>query len=523
MTKATLTLPNGNVETFRGSDAIQQAQQAYADHGFVGSIEVEQATSPDLTDPERGWNDAPTPDGITVTMTGEAGQNSPIARERQGRVNGALDAALNLATDGKVSEWAHTDPVYSAGDRVNALGVENFTREGNELIASGLLTDNARKAADVIDAEDRRPVAFNLRDLRLDVVDGSLVMRRTNHPGKAGLPVTPDVLADICEYYPATFGAIKPSLVTDYQFGGLSPDNKAETFNRYVVDRWKTLEGNAAPNRRQRRGPSVRKGDLLLWVRKQSDAWQAFTVTSPKNTSKGFDGAAFLRTVADVLEGSGFYGQVDYTPANTRVAFAGWMMPNHIIDLAAGDVFKAGISGGTSDSKKGGYALYLSAIRNLCLNLIIIAHEQARLLKKTHIAKPGDVQRATRNALTAADGALDSLRDEWKILRTGTLADPEEDLNMEAAAIDKASKLFPGTPVAVAVALQEAAKIVTLSGVKRDVLLEGLLTGWKAEPGETPADIVNAVSRLHLLREIDEYQLAREAGALVPILAKRQS
>lgn len=497
---------HGNTTEFNGDNAAHDAMQARADAGHQGTI-VE-VTSP------------------SVEMTGNAGENSTIARERQGRVNAVLDAAIHKATDGKVSEWAHTDPVYTAGDRVNAIGVENFTREGEALQATGPLSANLIQTADVIDAEQRRPVAFNVRDLRLDVVDGQLFMKRTTEPGKRGLPVTAGVLRDICDYYPATFGAIKSSLVTDYEAGGLHPDYKAETFNRYVVDRWSKLEASARltlPNRRQRRGPSVRKGDLLLWVRVQSEQWQAFTVTSPKNTSRGFDGAAFLRTVATALDGSGFYGQADYNPADTGVSFAGWMMPNHIVDLSAGDVFKAGISGGTSDSKKGGYELWLSAIRNLCLNLIILANERARLMRKTHIAKPADVQRATRDALSAADGALDLLRDEWGILRSSALPCPLEDLEMEQAAIDKATRLFPDTPEAVAVALAEAAKLVTLPGVKRDVMVEGLLTGWKAEPGETPADIVNAVSRLHLLAEIDQYQLARQAGELVPILAKRAS
>ena len=221
-----------------------------------------------------------------------------------------------------------------------------------------------------------------------------------------------------------------------------------------------------------------------------------------------------------MLEGAGFYGQVDYNPDTTRVSFAGWMMPNHIVDLSAGDVFKAGISGGTSDSKNGGYGLWLSAIRNLCLNLIILATEKARLLQATHLANADNVRNATRGALSAADGALDGLRDEWGIMRATALPDPIEDLGLDEEEIAKAAKLFPDTPDAVAVALADVSRMVKLSGVKRDALVEGLLTGWKAEPGETQADILNAVSRLHLLQEIDQYQLARQAGELVPILAK---
>ena len=61
-------------------------------------------------------------------------------------------------------------------------------------------------------------------------------------------------------------------------------------------------------------------------------------------------------------------------------------------------------------------------------------------------------------------------------------------------------------------------------GVKRDTAVELLLKGWSNEPGDTLADIVNAVTSVHGNAAIDQYgreKWERSAGELVPVLAGR--
>jgi len=51
-----------------------------------------------------------------------------------------------------------------------------------------------------------------------------------------------------------------------------------------------------------------------------------------------------------------------------------------------------------------------------------------------------------------------------------------------------------------------------------------LLAGWEHEPGDSVADVINAVTAVHLLQDIDDWQRQRfeeAAGALVPLLARR--
>ena len=60
-------------------------------------------------------------------------------------------------------------------------------------------------------------------------------------------------------------------------------------------------------------------------------------------------------------------------------------------------------------------------------------------------------------------------------------------------------------------------------GIKRDAMVELLLKGWANEPGDTLADVVNAVTSVHGNAAIDQYQreqFERSAGMLVPVLSR---
>ena len=50
------------------------------------------------------------------------------------------------------------------------------------------------------------------------------------------------------------------------------------------------------------------------------------------------------------------------------------------------------------------------------------------------------------------------------------------------------------------------------------------MKGWQKEPGESLADLVNAVSSVHLLKELGQWRRQRfeeAAGLLVPVLVRR--
>jgi hypothetical protein len=60
--------------------------------------------------------------------------------------------------------------------------------------------------------------------------------------------------------------------------------------------------------------------------------------------------------------------------------------------------------------------------------------------------------------------------------------------------------------------------------VGRDIMVEALLRGFDVEPGETLADIFNAVTRAAhdgMLDEAQRWRVERAAGDLLPVLANR--
>lgn len=422
-----------------------------------------------------------------VTMTGEAGTVSAAAVERQNAVNAALDRAAG-------GKWAHTDPVFARGSRVNETGVRNFDLEGRRLADAGPLEDNARAVRDRITAENRRAVPFNIADVRLSWYDnGAFGLKRVSTGGR--IPITERTLRGLMSYWPEVFGKVAPAILADYSDGGFKTEESCEQFNRFLVDR-------LIPTLGKGRAAST-SGDLLLWMRDQEAGVQAFHVSSTRHTSQGFDGAAFLDVLAEVTDGAGYKGEVEYDPAVGNVKFAGWMMPNHVVDLSAGDVFKFGIGGSTSDTNQGGYDVYLAAVRNLCLNLIILANEQHRVYWASHIARAGVVRTEFTRALRNADASADEIRRVWGIMRKPM---PAFDASAEnVLAVMRAIRAESGLPARLP------------SGVRTE---DRLVEAFNVEPGNAYSDVLNALSRLHFEKELDRFQVARASGALVPVLVK---
>jgi hypothetical protein len=421
----------------------------------------------------------------SVTMTGRAAEVSQVSLDRQDKEKDvSLRAMRTLGI-----EWAMAEPVRVKGSRVNEIGVENFTMEGEELLASGPLTDNLRKIEDVIEAEDRRVAMVRIQDLILDKRGDILIVKRRGS-GRPGIPVNPATIESICNYFPQTFSKVKQGMINSYQDCGLHIDQKIETFNRHIRDHLPRELGD-------------RDGTLAMVVRKQRGEDQTWTVRGPRNTANEVDGLEFCRLVRGALKDSGMYGEVEYNPENGRVAFSGWTMPNVIIDLSAGDVFKAGISGSTNDCKSGKYKIFFDVVRNLCHNLIILSYEGGEVFSATHNSKPERVIAGIRDGLKKSDTALDGFKDLWGTLRSVDVPELEETESREQD---------------VEMVLREIAAQVRQPGTTTDAVVEMLLNSWEQEPGYTFADVHNAVSRLYLEKEIDAFTLAQKAGELLPVL-----
>lgn len=445
-----------------------------------------------------------TPRRGTATMTGAGGTFAGQAKlDQQADVNAQLSSIIG-------GEWAATDPVYAPATRVNALGEANFTREFNQLAEMPTFEELAQPVVRQIASERRTSVTVNAADLRLHAdTAGKLFIYKKDVPGRQR-PITPAVLDNLMSYWPEVYGGVRSAILTDSgTVGGVPADAKVELFNRMTVDRLRPelqRRSVGAPTKRRASSTKV-SGNVSLMLRVQQGQWQAYSVASPRNTSHDLNGGQWLDMLAKALGGMGFRGQLEYNPATTEIEFHVWQMPNHITDLSAGDVFKSGFGGKTSDTG-GSYQLWVEVLRNLCLNLIIVATERGAIASATHNSRASKVRADFRDAVGNAAPLVQS------VLRT-----------LEGARTTVVPDLNPSDPESVLAILRDIAKERSIlnwrsgDAAKRS---EGLLLqSFNHEPGNTVASVANAITGLHRVTEINDFDLALATADLVPVLSER--
>jgi len=241
--------------------------------------------------------------------------------------------------------------------------------------------------------------------------------------------------------------------------------------------------------------------------------WQAFHISSPSHSSKHVNAADYARIVADVLEGCGYRGEVTYDHESSTLTFSAWLMPDHMIDPAANDIVKSGLSGSTSDTNQGPYDAFISFLRNLCLNLIVLAFEHGKLYSIPHNASAERIREDVYAALRSADTSMDKVRELWDILcKPMPGFDPTDDENVKV----------------VLEAARQAAGFTARTNAERDAIVEAMHTAWTAEGADASyKGVLNAMSRLHLDKrrealgqELDDYQVARLTGAYMQDLVR---
>jgi hypothetical protein len=270
----------------------------------------------------------------------------------------------------------------------------------------------------------------------------------------------------------------------------LDPDQRAAVWNRRIG---KAVGGDQTVNLRLRKGPGGK------------DA--AFAATSARYAP--FDADKMAEVIGTTIKDSGMRGDVIYNPATTDLRVNGTWHADHVVDLAAGDVFKFGVQFRSNDAAGGSIQGKATALRNLCLNLIILGTGETEILRRRHM---GDLSHVAEDVKAAVEYGLkigEPFAEQWGHLRKT----PATDLWTPAAEA--------ASPMASVFA--DLAGVLDV-GIQRDSLVELLLATWANEPGDSVADVINAVTRMHMLDEISMYQrerLEEQAGGLVPILARK--
>jgi hypothetical protein len=248
-------------------------------------------------------------------------------------------------------------------------------------------------------------------------------------------------------------------------------------------------------------------GEVVLRTRRTVDAYterhQAYAVVSPGYTACDAD------VIADVVAGAlgripggdQARGGAEYDPRTTRLSIDAVWPEECKVGKKVGDTVKMGVRITSADNGTGAINIRLLTYRLVCLNGMVGSRDE-------HVARV--IHRGSREAMikqlvkgiehvnraaSAHVARLATLRDTD--VRT-LLVDPgpSVEMNMRSVFTAMAGVVDP-LPQISALVPDALPPGVTFEAIERDVLVESLLSAWHHEPGDSLADVVNAVTRLH--------------------------
>ena len=343
---------------------------------------------------------------------------------------------------------------FAPGTPLVQWGVDRWKAQGRELYGQPLLKDQADAIADAVAAERRGDVEVKAADLRMEVDGGGITVTR----GGGGLRLERHGLERLCAGFP----------------GMLPRRAYLKTMEaEEIADLWNSRAARGmlddAPNRVLRYRDAVDGNGRSLYA-VVSDAYGRCDVD------------ATARILAETLPGSA-RGTLVYDPERVGLTWEVAAMGD--VPPVVGEVWKVGLKGSTRDdasgSVKGGGMFW----RALCCNLTT-EELAAELMSQRHRGDDAAMVEKSRTRLAAqwaaVGPAVERFSDRWGRLKS-----------------TKATDVIGGEDVrdAIALLVKGDTDLVKAAGVERDALVQMLLQGHAHEPGETLADVVNAVTRLH--------------------------
>jgi len=369
-------------------------------------------------------------------------------------------------------------PVYAPGTRVIDLGDSNFRTSRNTWKDSADINEALIDVAKTVRGEARLDFITPLRSIHMDN-DG--VIHGKQFPG-GSMPLESRGLEQLIGATPWLF----PRGLSLMRL--LTPEDRAYVFNKQIA---------RSPDEAIR---------FRARMNSNTGGYSAYAVVSPTYAPINIDSVCNeIRTaLGNVMENMELRGEVIYDAPNVALKVNANLHADRVVDFAAGDVFKIGISAKTSDNGGGGLVVDWGAFRNLCLNLIIISHTSANLLKKRHRGNFDSIGFQIELALQNIEPVFARFAEEWGLLRN-----------------TKASDVF-GTDSVPDIMAKIGESLDT--GFKAEVNADLLMGSWSKEPGDTMADFMNAITRLHdndLFNDLRRDKVERQAGVLLDTYYKK--
>jgi len=451
--------------------------RAYHASGFAGHLQaiepgasILDALTLDLdedTDDE-ATEEVQTREVVTVTPSATVGQRSPVIVDTRTRAEQTADADADTA---RWEKMGLTGPRLwqVAGTQMGSGAVAKWNRERRDLANLPRLTDAAAEIRAEVKAERRADLTIDEpQRLRLENDGGALVLHHPDWKTEDALRLEPvGMRAFLANYGRSTAKGTSPILPPMGFLQSCTPDEVAKLWN------------SRAP--RIMAGPS-----RVLRTRIAPDGYRrsVFAVVSEQYAAVDVDQT--VQMLADTI-GPDATAELAYNATDTVLHYEVASMRDQ--PPTVGEFWKVGFKGSTGDaanksSKGGGFA-----VRVECMNGILMSAD----LDPFHQRHRG------KSSREVAEKIREAIRESWENLQPMWAGFSNRwEVMADTAAVD----LFGGVDVADAIAAMvakttEGKALVKASEVERDALVQMLLHTHSAEPGETVADVVNAVTRLH--------------------------
>jgi len=335
-------------------------------------------------------------------------------------------------------EWLKTagfqvpPPIYAPGTRVKPLGDRNFKLERQRVEDMPRFPDAANRVIQAIANERRADLRVELGDIRMGV-DGTILV----DDQELGLEV------DAFQQLAVTAGF---GMGTKYLTTACDAKLRAVNVNEQ-------LDG--------------RRREAVLRVREDGEGQRSvYAIVTP--TYSVVDTDHVLQEVADELKDA----HTELVYDGNGIKATALFMPDEVVDLAAGDIFKVGVRIETDDTGRGRVRVTAVVFRNRCLNLILIGEGAVETVSAVHKGDREKILTTVKEGVTKAREAVGPFLEAWGHARTVVVDIP-----------------------ATFRAWVEEKKISARGAKERDQVVEVLLAAWHKEPGNTLADAVNAATR----------------------------
>jgi len=476
--RAIWTKPDG--EEVEG--LASELMEAYAAAGFAGKLrrveppQEEPQEEPPAIEKPKPWPATPapllslddghyTPGGRGSPSTAPVVESIEVVRDRREAAADRTDWATEVHELDKASADRDTQmlkdmgltpgrTLFAPGTPLVKWGLDKWRTERQAVADWPTMREAADAVRSQVIAERRVDDTVPAHRLRMKVDDGRLVV----HRGGGGLFLERhglEQLASRCA-------------------GFLPPTNYVRSMNAdEVAHLW---------NSRAERGLLKDMGDIVLRHRRSVDDVGRSIYAAVSKSYGVHDVHQVASDLARIL-GPDTPASLVYDP--DRVSLAWEAMQMRDVPPVVGEVWKAGLKGGSRDDGKGSAWTLGALLRALCVNLTTEELETSRSRQRHRGHSVGLNHRIQlKRAWAAVQPAMEAFSSRWTIL-----------------AQTDATEVLGGSDVREAIArlVDSDKSLRDAAAVKRDALVQMLLAGLDADEtaDESVATVVNAVTRLH--------------------------